>query len=390
MGIIAVIGSERTQALEQVAPGRTLTVTLADPARGAEQIERFARRHPLAAIIPTDEPTAVVASLASGRLALKHNPASAVWASRYKDRLRSTLRDAGVRTPAHSLIPSTGDPDAAAAAISYPCVLKPTFLAASRGVIRADSPAQFVRAFSRIRALLALPDVAARDPAAAGHILVEEFVPGAEVALEGLLSGSHLKTLAIFDKPDRLEGPCFEETIYVTPSRLPAEILEKIDNLAAAACEAIGLREGPVHAEFRINEQGVWVIEVAARSIGGLCARALRFGAGLSLEELTLLHAVGRDIAEHDREARPAGVMMIPIPRGGILREVRGQRAAAGVDGVADVTITATLGRQIVPLPEGSSYLGFIFARGPRPEDVEKSLREAHRRLDIVISDRDE
>ena len=277
------------------------------------------------------------------------------------------------------------EPAAAARQQDYPVVLKPTFLAASRGVIRADDPAGFVAAFRRIGALLRQADVQERGRDAARLILVEEFVPGVEVALEGLLSAGRLKVLALFDKPDPLDGPFFEETLYVTPSRLAAPVQDAITAITADAARALGLREGPVHAELRVNDRGAWLIELAARSIGGLCSRVLRFGTGLSLEEVILMHALGRDVTALQREPRPAGVMMIPIPRAGILRGVSGMREARLVPAVDDITISATIGKPLVPLPEGSSYLGFIFARGGSPALVEAALREAHRRVRFDI-----
>jgi biotin carboxylase len=289
-----------------------------------------------------------------------------------------------VPTPAYTRFTVTDDPAAAAGRVAYPCVLKPTVLAASRGVIRADTPAEFVAAFGRIRAILATPEVAALGEGAA-EILVEGFVPGPEVALEGLLQSGALRVLALFDKPDPLDGPFFEETIYVTPSRLPAAVQAAIAETSARAAAALGLREGPIHAELRVNEAGVWLIELAARSIGGLCSRTLRFGTGMSLEEIILRHALGLDIATLERERPAAGVMMIPIPRPGVLGEVRGQEAAEAVPGIEAVAITAHRGQELVPLPEGSRYLGFIFARGDRPEQVEAALREAHRRLEFEI-----
>ncbi len=385
LGVLTVVGSERRQALEDIAPATSLTLDLARPEEAAGQIARFAAEHPLKAVIPTDDQTAIVAAVAARRLGLPHNTEEAARAARRKDLLRERLHAAGVRTPRFRVIPVDGDPAAEARAERYPCVLKPTFLAASRGVLRADTPEEFLAAFLRIRALLGQPEVAERGGEAAGSVLVEEFVPGFEVALEGLLVRGDLKVLALFDKPDPLDGPYFEETIYVTPSRLPGAAQEEIAAAAAAATRALGLAEGPIHAELRVNERGPWVIEVAARSIGGLCSRTLRFGAGVSLEEIILMHALGRGVLGLERERQPAGVMMIPIPRAGVLREVRGMRQAKEVPGIEDLTISATIGRPLVPLPEGSAYLGFIFSRAATPAAVEEALREAHRRLSFVI-----
>ncbi|HEU4402668.1 MAG TPA: ATP-grasp domain-containing protein [Candidatus Polarisedimenticolia bacterium] len=385
VGVETVVGSDRRQTLEDLAPARLVTLDLHDPETAAAQIARFAAAHPLDAVIPTDDESAEVAARASALLGLPHNPPEAARAARHKDELRRLLRAAGVRTPrAHPLRPDA-DPVRLAREQSYPCVLKPTFLAASRGVIRADDEEQFVAAFRRIAALVALPEVAERARGIGAAMLVEEFVPGAEVALEGILAGGRLKTLAIFDKPDPLDGPFFEETIYVTPSRHPEATQRALEATTAAAAAALGLREGPVHAELRVNDLGPWLIELAARSIGGLCSRTLRFGAGISLEALILMHAVGRGVEEYNRERQAAGVMMIPVPRAGILKEVRGLQEARRVSGIVDITISATLGRPLVPLPEGNAYPGFVFGRGASPEEVEAALREAHRRLTFVV-----
>jgi biotin carboxylase len=264
-------------------------------------------------------------------------------------------------------------------------VVKPLALSASRGVIRADDAAQFVAAFQRVVGILRQPDVVAADEEEARRLLVEAFVSGPEVALEGLLTEGELRVLAIFDKPDPLEGPYFEETIYVTPSRLPAVAQGRIAACAAAAARALGLREGPVHAELRFNDDGPWVIEIAGRSIGGLCSRTLRFDDEVSLEEMILRHSLGMETDSLVREARSAGVMMIPIPAAGNLWEVRGREEAERVAVIEEVVITVPPGGEVVPLPEGTRYLGFIFARGDTPERVEAGLREAHGRLEFVI-----
>jgi biotin carboxylase len=388
-----VVGSERRQALEGVAPaGGTLTLTLADPAVAAAEIAAFALQRPLLAVVPTDDRTAVVAAVAAARLGLRHNPPEAALAARRKDRLRERLLAAGVRTPAHRVVairpsPSEARLEAEAQGQRYPCVLKPLALQASRGVIRADDPAAFIAAFRRIEALLLRSDVVERasDEERAG-ILIEPFIPGIEVALEGILSGGSLRTLALFDKPDPLDGPFFEETIYVTPSRLARADQDAVVAAVAAGARALGLVEGPVHAELRLARgRNPWVIELAARSIGGLCARVLRFGVGVSLEEVILTHALGRDIEAFGRETRAAGVMMLPIPRGGILHAVDGLDAARAVPGIEAVTITATLAQPVEPLPEGGSYLGFAFARADTPAEAEAALRTAHARLGVVI-----
>ena len=380
LGVELVCASERPSTLEELSPNSLVTLDFADPYGSAETIVRFARSRPIDAVVGVDDLTTVTAAAISQRLGLKANALPAVTTARDKHAMRRCLAEAGVSVPRFQLVELSDDPARAAQKVEYPCVLKPLMLSASRGVIRANDPREFVAAFERIAAILAEPDAARRA------LLVEEFVPGREIALEGLLVGGSLHVLAIFDKPDPLDGPFFEETIYVTPSRLPAPTQARVAAVTRDACSALGLTEGPIHAELRVNERGPFVLEVAARSIGGLCARTLTFGTGLSLEDLILCHALGRPLESLERERRAAGVMMIPIPRAGCLVSVSGVEEARAVGAVEDVVITMHPGQEVIPLPEGWQYLGFIFARAETPAAVEGALREAHARLRFDIA----
>ena len=380
-----VVAAEKPNALAEAVPERLLTLPFADPAASVRQVSDYARRYPIAAVVPVDDATTVVGAAIGQALGLRANPMAAVRATRNKLAMREALGRAGVPQPGFAAFGVEEGPAAAAQAVRYPCVLKPLHLSASRGVIRADSPAEFSAAWTRLAALLTLPEVRALGEGAS-QILVESFVPGVEVALEGMLTAGQLQTLALFDKPDLLDGPYFEETIYVTPSRLPAASQRAVGDCAARAARALGLTDGPVHAELRIDDAGPWLIELAARSIGGLCARTLRFGTGMTLEEIILRHALGWPIASLERERPAAGVMMIPIPRGGILQSVEGLDQARAVPGIEDITISMHRGQRIVPLPEGSEYLGFIFSRGAAPHEAEASLRRAHALLRFQIS----
>jgi len=380
LGVELVCASERPSTLEELSPNSLVTLDFADPYGSAETIVRFARSRPIDAVVGVDDLTTVTAAAISQRLGLKANALPAVTTARDKHAMRRCLAEAGVPVPRFQLVELSDDPARAAQKVEYPCVLKPLMLSASRGVIRANDPREFVAAFERIAAILAEPDAARRA------LLVEEFVPGREIALEGLLVGGSLHVLAIFDKPDPLDGPFFEETIYVTPSRLPAATQARVVAVTRDACSALGLSEGPIHAELRVNERGPFVLEVAARSIGGLCARTLTFGTGLSLEDLILCHALGRPLESLERERRAAGVMMIPIPRAGCLVSVSGVEEARAVGAVEDVVITMHPGQEVIPLPEGWQYLGFIFARAETPAAVEGALREAHARLRFDIA----
>jgi biotin carboxylase len=376
IGADLTVASERPSTLEAANPAGLLTLDFQHAERAAEQAVAFAQEHPVNAVVGVDDDSAVVAAAVAEQLRLKGNPLDAARAARDKHRQRELLAAAHVPVPGFALHRLDADPRDIAKQILYPCVLKPLRLSASRGVMRADDPAAFVAAHARLSTMLAGCDT---------EFLVEDFVPGYEVALEGLLVNRRLHVLALFDKPDPLDGPFFEETIYVTPSRVPAGLQDAIASCAERAARALGLAEGPVHAELRYNDRGPWLIELAARPIGGRCSAVLRFGAGVSLEELILRHALGMPIASLEREAVAAGVMMIPIPGAGVLREVRGVAEAKTVPLVEDVQITAHPGERLVPFPEGSRYPGFIFARGATPGAVEAALRESHRRLSFVL-----
>jgi biotin carboxylase len=385
LGVEVTVASEESSAMEKLQPGGLLTLDFHNPASAAQRASAFHRRIPFHAVVPVDEVTAVVAAAVARAVGLVYNPPEAAAAAGLKHKMREMLAGAGVAAPGFELVSVDDLPAEPAKRVRYPCVLKPVFLSGSRGVIRANDEEEFVTAFHRLKTILEDPDVARRGGSMSRTFLVEDYISGKEVALEGVLRRGELRVLALFDKPDPLEGPFFEETLYVTPSRLSDPLQSKIASCAARATKALGLREGPVHAELRVNDTGVYVIEVAGRSIGGLCSRALRFGLGISLEELLIRHALELDVEGLTRERLAAGVMMIPIPKAGMLREIRGVESAKAVKAIDDVAITAHLGKTLVPLPEGSTYLGFIFARAETADVVESALREAHSRIEFVI-----
>lgn len=380
LGIDLVYGTD-----QRPLPGRTLPpdqfpLAYDQPAAAAAAIESFARQRPVDAILAVDDSGVVLAAQASARLGLAHNDPQAAVAARDKFLMRSLMAAAGVPCPWFRRFSTADDLAALAAEVDYPCVVKPLHLNASRGVIRADDPAQFVAAARRTARI-----AAADNPDASEQLLlVEGFLPGREVALEGMLDDGKLTVLALFDKPDPLDGPYFEETIYVTPSRLPATVQQAIASCAEDAARAIGLTRGPVHAELRVQGAQPWMLEVAGRSIGGLCSQTLRFDLDRSLEELILRQACGLPWRANSSPTA-SGVMMIPIPMAGILRAIRGADEALATPWIEEVEITASLHHELLPLPDGDSYLGFIFARGPTPEEVEAALRRAHAALQFDI-----
>jgi biotin carboxylase len=404
LGIPVVVGTDRPQALEGLNPDGHLTLDFGDPDRASRDILAYAARRPIGAVIAADDDGVSLAAAAAEALSLPHHPPRGVEASRNKLATRMRLEQAGLPVPPFASV-STSDPalplaDAILSSpprsigaahlpddLRYPCVLKPLDLAASRGVIRADDPAEFVAAFDRVAAILGAESSHAGGDTAP-RLLIEGYLEGREIAVEGLMSGGALHVLAIFDKPDPLVGPYFEETIYVTPSRHDPAVLDDAVESTRRATLALGLAHGPIHAELRLTPDGPRVLEIAPRSIGGLCSRALRFGSGVSLEEVILGHAYGLDAEPPPRERRAAGVMMIPVPAAGTLRSIDGRESARSIPGIEDVRITVPIGDTLVPWPEGSRYLGFIFARADTPDRVEESLREAHRRLRFEVEPR--
>jgi len=406
LGVELVFATDRCHLIEDPWQDAAIPIRFHDEdASVAAIVDAAALRRIDGVLAVGDRPTVIAARVAQA-LGVPFHPPEAAAVARHKELTRERLRDAGLPVP--WFFPVALGPESSATRpespvpnlvpLSYPCVVKPVALSGSRGVMRADDPATFAIAFERLRALLRSPDVRAERNEAHATALVEGFIPGREYAVEALLHHGVLHLLAIFDKPEPLDGPFFEETIYVTPSSSPADLQDRIVEAVSAAATAIGLSHGPVHAECRVNAEGVFVLEVAARPIGGLCARALNFSAirnprsairdpqsAIRLEELLLRHALGEDPGAWRRERDASGVMMIPIPRRGIFRGVAGVDAARAVPGVDDIRITAKPDQLLVPLPEGASYLGFIFARASSGSAVEQALRAAHARLTFAI-----
>ncbi|NQV57792.1 MAG: ATP-grasp domain-containing protein [Rhodospirillales bacterium] len=390
-GVDVTVASEQPQSLEIFSKGGTLAVDFKYLDIGVHQITEYAALYPIDAIIGVDEITTQLAAHASKALGLKGNPPDSVAKSANKYLFRRAIAQSGLQSPQFKLITADQSAEDGAKGLPYPCVLKPVSLSASRGVIRADNEIEAVNAIPRIRAIMKTPG-ADGEIAREMDIIAETFIPGAEFALEGILKDGKLTGLALFDKPEPLDGPYFEETIYVTPSSLNAARQSDILRAVQSAANALGLQEGPIHAEIRLNpdgghgaNEGPWLIELSPRSIGGLCARTLSFGAGLSLEDVVIRHALGQEF-EFDRNAEASGVMMIPIPNKGILKAVTGLESARQVPNITEVTISIPLGGEVIPLPEGFRYLGFIFARAPTAENVKAALQSAHAYLEFEIN----
>jgi len=390
LGVELVYATDRCDVLDDPWGDAAIPIRFHDERASVEAILASARERPLDAVLAVgDRPTVIAAGVAEG-LGLPAHPPAAAAIARNKRLTRERLRDAGLRVPWFREVDLAGRSDEFLQSVRFPCVIKPLALSGSRGVIRADDEAGLRTAFERLRALMRAPDVQAERSHAHESALVEGFIEGREFALEGLMHHGDLRTLALFDKPDPLDGPFFEETMYLTPSRAAPGVQQTIADEVARAAAAIGLRHGPIHAECRVNGEGVFVLEVAARPIGGLCARVLRFidsgrGESLSLEEVLMRHALGEQPDTWRRDPSAAGVMMIPIPQGGVFRGVSGVEEARAVPAIEDVRITAKVDHLLVPLPEGATYLGFIFARAATTSQMDHALRTAHSRLVFTI-----
>jgi len=386
LSVEVVFASDRCHQLEDPWSDGAIALQFDRPEDAARRIVSQSLVRPVDGLIALGDRATTTAAYAARALGIAYNPPEAVENCRSKLRQREILRDAGLPVPGFFSFRLDKRLERILPRIQFPCVVKPLRLAASQGVIRANNPEEFRAAVERIRKLLESAEIQVTREADLDRVLVERYLSGSEVAVEGLLTRGKLRILAIFDKPDPLEGPYFEESIYVTPSRLPEQMQERIADCAALTVRALGLEHGPVHAEFRINEQGPWVLEAAPRPIGGLCSRALRFGPNrIFLEELLVRHALRMEGSDLDRENDASGVMMIPVPASGILQRVEGEETARATPGIEDLQITARLHDFIAAWPEGSSYLGFIFARGNSPAEVESALRQAHSHLTFEI-----
>jgi biotin carboxylase len=386
-GIDLIFGTDRCHRLDDPWRDAAIPVRFHEEDASLAAIVEANRQRPVDGVLPLGDRTVALAARAAQALGLRGNPPDAARASTSKKLTRRRFAAAGLPVPWFLEVPpaSVHDPR-----IHYPCVVKPVGLSGSRGVIRADTREHLEAAVARVHALLSRKDVRAARTGMEDSLIIEGFIEGREFAIEGILTGGALRVFAIFDKPDPLDGPYFEETIYVTPSRLSAGEQASVRDHVQRAAAALGLTDGPLHAECRVGPDGVFMLEAAARPIGGLCARVLQFrgperGDTASLEEILLLHATGADIGSYERESQAAAVMMIPIPKRGMFKQVQGVDRATEVPGIEEIRITAKKDQLLERLPEAGSYLGFIFARGPRPDGLVEALKEAHARLRFRI-----
>lgn len=389
LGVELVYATDHCHRLGDIWRDAAVPVKFHDPDLSLRRVREAVADGPVHGVVAVGDRPARLAAQVAAALGLPFHPPHGAEVAASKVLTRGRLLAADLPVPWFVSLPADAPLDEFAARVRFPCVVKPLALSASRGVMRADTPDEFVAALSRLRKILQAPDVRVQHDPAHRDVLVEGFIPGLEYALEGVMEYGALRVLAVFAKPLPLDGPFFEETIYVTPPGLNAQSERAMAETVARAALAIGLHHGPVHAECRVNESGIFVLEVAARPIGGLCARSLRFasreGQPQTLEHLLLRHACGEPLDGYGREAEASAVMMIPVASRGYYRATEGVDEARAVPGVTDVVMTATAGQLLEPLPEGHTYTGFIFARGALPEHAVRAVSDAHRQLRIVV-----
>jgi biotin carboxylase len=393
LGVELAFVTDRCQRLDDPWNDRALAAHFETPEAAAFEVMQAQRDLQVDGILALGDRPALTAAYVARGLGILHNHPASVEACRSKLRTREVFREAGIPTPWFRAVPLEPLPEPALLGISYPCVLKPLSLSASQGVVRVNNRQEFQAGAARLKRLLQSAEIRATREPNLDQMIVEGYLPGREVAVEALLTEGSLRVLAIFDKPDPLEGPYFEETIYVTPSQLPIADQQAIERSLLASIQALGLSHGPVHAEFRLNENGVWPLEIAPRPIGGLCSRSLRFILAnetetISLEELLLRHSLGLSGSDAPREQKASGVMMIPVPSSGIFEKVEGEDAAREIHGITSVELTARLHDFIAAWPEGSSYLGFLFASAATSQQVEEALRAGHSKLKFSLTPR--
>lgn len=389
LGAEIVIGSDRCHQLDDPWSDGAIALHFEGARAAAAIVLDRVKQTPIDGIIALGDRPIETGAYVAQSLGITYNSPESVAICRSKLRQREVLQAAKLPVPEFFAFPIAEPLDRVLPSVKFPCVVKPLSLSGSQGVIRTNNADEFLAAVERNRRLLASPEIRANREPELDRLLVERYISGAEVAVEGLLTGGKLRILSIFDKPDPLDGPYFEETIYVTPSRLSARTQRAISACAQETVSALGLTEGPVHAEFRLPQKSgePWILEAAPRPIGGLCARALRFGTrNISLEELLLRHALHLPGSDAERESRASGVMMIPVPMTGVYEKIEGVEKALKVPDTEAVEITARPHDVITAWPEGGSYLGFIFARAEKPESVERALRRAHLQLRFTIN----
>ena len=379
LGIELALASEERPPLRP--DDRFVEIDCGDPTGSAEAIADLASRTPVDAVVAADDAGVEIAARAASMLGLTANDPLAAAATLDKAAMRTRLAAGEVPQPGFTLLAADEDPELAVASFGQPVVIKPTGLSAGRGVLRVDQPAEARATVERIRRIVADHG---GDPEA--PLVIERYIDGPEISVEAMLWGGEVEVLAIFDKPLPMPGPAFEETIFVTPTRHDGTVVAETERVVSAAVRALGLSEGPIHAELRIEGGRPQVIEIAGRTIGGLCGRALRFGLlGAPLETLVLRHALGMRKESLRREHAASGVLMVPIPRSGVLRAVSGVEMVRAMPHVTSVEITTPVGSPVAPPPDGDRYLGFVFARAADPATVEDTLRMAMDTIELEV-----
>ncbi len=374
---LLVVSNSKHSLVSEVAKG--ISVDFDDLRLAREIILSEIKGLKILSVLATDDICVGLSSQIAQQLGLPQNNPSAARLTHRKDLAREALQLAGCNTPEFQVIKLI-DASNLSKSINYPVVIKPLSLSASRGVIRANDAAEFVQACRRIDSIL---EYTGQSGYERNQVLVEAYLDGAEFAVEGIIIAGEFHLLMIFDKPEPLIGPFFEETYYLTPSQLESAQIQELINEVSRCCHAYNLTHGPVHAEARITQTGVVLLELAARTIGGQCGQLIEFSTCQKLEELVILGMCGIK-PELPSSVESAGVLMIPVAKSGLLKRVEGMTDALQVEFIRDIEIHIQAGYELIPLPEGSSYLGFIFAQAPSYQQTYDALKKAYDKLNFV------
>ncbi len=253
-------------------------------------------------------------------------------------------------------------------------VLKPIYGTASKSVLKINNVEKNKEQIEKL-----MQDCFDQD------LVIEEYIDGKEYALEGTIINSELKKIVIFDKPVEYKHPYFEESIYITPSELSSEAEKRVVSIVDKACKKIGLEDGPVHVEFKINENQIFIIEINPRMIGGLCSRCLSFGLfKVSLEEIILHAFMNNELKNIELLNNYVGVLMIPTPKSGKFISIN-KEELENIPNISNVEITVPEGSDLLEPPYGDKYLGFAFSQGIDKKTVNESLLTAMNLANPII-----
>lgn len=362
------------------------------PDRSSKEVAAYVERQCegllVSGVLASDDWDVVAAAMIADKLGLRFVGVETALAATNKFLMRQRLRNGGAVVPDFQCFAIGDNAGEIAKSLRFPVVIKPTYGQGSLGVIRADTVDEFEKAFqytSRIIVDLDMRPSAVRDRSG---ILVEQYIPGEEYTVELLMHEGKPYSLAVFEKPDPLEGPYFEEGIYVTPIRRDEKIRSLLVEAAIRGSRALGIETGPCHCELRLSGELPYILEIAARPIGGFCSQVFADLMGFDLHDLVLQNAVGLPVMPPPiADGVALGVMMLPVPGRGNLARVSGVDRALDIDGIMSVKIHVEAGSRILPYPEQSCYIGTVLATGSSADEVVARLKSAAKAVSFELTE---